>query len=49
MSKFQNIVKFDDIKKRIQEYNAIRVDDFNFLCKAMKLDSYTKRILEIGY
>lgn len=41
--------KFDDIKKQIKEDNAITLNDFNFLCEAMKLDSHTKRLLEIGY
>ena len=41
--------KFDDIKKRIQDNNAVTLDDFNFLCETMKLDSHTKRLLEIGY
>ena len=41
--------KFDDIKNRIQDNNAVTLDDFNFLCEAMKLDSHTKRLLEIGY
>ena len=41
--------KFDDIKNRIQDNNAITLDDFNFLCEAMKLDPHTKRLLEIGY
>lgn len=41
--------KFDDIKKQIKEDNAIILNDFNFLCEAMKLDSHTKRLLEIGY
>ena len=42
-------LKFDDIKKQIKEDNAITLNDFNFLCEAMKLDSHTKRLLEIGY
>ena len=42
-------LKFDDIKNRIQDNNAITLDDFNFLCEAMKLDPHTKRLLEIGY
>ena len=33
----------------IKEDNAITLNDFNFLCEAMKLDSHTKRLLEIGY
>lgn len=41
--------KFDDIKKQIKEDNAITLNDFNFLCEAIKLDSHTKRLLEIGY
>ena len=41
--------KFDDIKNRIQDNNAVTLDDFNFLCETMKLDSHTKRLLEIGY
>ncbi len=41
--------KFDDIKNRIQDNNAVTLDDFNFLCEAMKLDSHIKRLLEIGY
>lgn len=41
--------KLDDIKKQIKEDNAITLNDFNFLCEAMKLDSHTKRLLEIGY
>lgn len=41
--------KFDDIKNRIQDNNAITIDDFNFLCEAMRLDPYTKKLLEIGY
>ena len=41
--------KFDDIKNRIQDNNAITLNDFNFLCEAMKLDPHTKRLLEIGY
>ena len=41
--------KFDDIKNRIQDNNAVTLDDFNSLCEAMKLDSHTKRLLEIGY
>ena len=41
--------KFDDIKNRIQDNNAITLDDFNFLCEAMKLDPHTKKLLEIGY
>lgn len=41
--------KIDDIQKRIQDNNAITLNDFNFLCEAMKLDSYTKRFLEIDY
>lgn len=41
--------KFDDIKKQIKEDNAITLNDFNFLCESMKLDSHTKRLLEIGY
>ena len=40
--------KLDDIKKQIKEDNAITLNDFNFLCEAMKLDSHTKRLLEIG-
>lgn len=40
--------KFDDIKNRIED-NTVTLDDFNFLCEAMKLDSHTKRLLEIGY
>lgn len=35
--------KFDDIKKQIKEDNAITLNDFNFLCEAMKLDSHTKK------
>ena len=35
-------LKFDDIKKQIKEDNAITLNDFNFLCEAMKLDSHTK-------
>ena len=42
-------LKFDDIKKQIKEDNAITLNDFNFLCEAMKLDSHTKSLLEIGY
>lgn len=42
-------LKFDDIKEQIKEDNAITLNDFNFLCEAMKLDSHTKRLLEIGY
>ena len=42
-------LKFDDIKKQIKEDNAITLNDFNFLCEAIKLDSHTKRLLEIGY
>ena len=42
-------LKFDDIKKQIKEDNSITLNDFNFLCEAMKLDSHTKRLLEIGY
>lgn len=42
-------LKFDDIKKQIKEDNAITLNDFNFLCEAMKLDSHTKRLLEIRY
>lgn len=41
--------KLDDIKKQIKEDNAITLNDFNFLCETMKLDSHTKRLLEIGY
>lgn len=41
--------KLDDIKKQIKEDNAITLNNFNFLCEAMKLDSHTKRLLEIGY
>lgn len=35
--------KFDDIKNRIQDNNAVTLDDFNFLCETMKLDSHKKK------
>lgn len=47
--KISEYSKFDDIRKQIKEDNAITLNDFNFLCDAMKLDSHTKRLLEIGY
>ena len=47
--KISEYSKFDDIRKQINEDNAITLDDFNFLIDAMKLDSHTKRLLEIGY
>lgn len=47
--KISEYSKFDDIRKQIKEDNAITLDDFNFLCASMKLDSHTKRLLEIGY
>lgn len=47
--KISEYSKFDDIKNRIQDNNAITIDDFNFLCEAMRLEPYTKRLLEIGY
>lgn len=47
--KISEYSKFDDIRKQIKEDNAITLNDFNFLIDAMKLDSHTKRLLEIGF